>query len=164
MSTKKTPSISKDIKEETQDEITKFRGKLGPRNYAALDRDPNFEYRYVITTYESNLDPYERVEQFLNEGWQVVYSDETPTDERSFAPDNSKETSERLKPVNKRLRGGHNAILLKCSKEQREKNDKKKAQERADMQRRSLNAKSQRQQGNNLKTDLGDVNLDNLED
>jgi hypothetical protein len=119
--------MTKNFTDESIAAKRKFRGKLGQRDWSKMEQDPNFEYRWVITTYKNNIDPYERVEQFIDKGWDVVYSEDRPVDERTNAPDNTKDNSDRLKPVTKRLASGHIQILMKCSKERRQQNEVEKA-------------------------------------
>lgn len=146
----------------TDSEKRKFRGKLGKRNFSVKTADPNFEHRWVITTYENDADPYERVEKFIDSGWSVVYDDSRPEDERSSAPDNDTTNSERMKPVTKRLRGGHTAVLMKCSREQRAKNELNKA--KRDEERRQSMVKRSKKAGSHITSDLEDVDLNASEE
>lgn len=103
------------------DEIREyFRGKLRVNSIAKISEDANCEYKFVITTYDH--DP-ERALRYMDQGWDVVYEESAPLDDRAFVPD--KENSDkfgRLKPITKRLKGGHSAILMKITKDQRKEN------------------------------------------
>lgn len=135
--------------EEAKQAKTNLRGTLGRRNYSVIEDDPNYERRWVITDADFGkkyADEYERVEDFIDKGWDVVYSEERPADERANAPDNDKKNSERLKPVTKRLRGGRTAILMKCHKDIRAENEATKAQ--VDKERLLASIKSMKKKGN----------------
>jgi hypothetical protein len=152
-------SVKKDNSRLKVADDRQFRATLGGRSHTKVNKDPNFEYRWVITDvgYMKTEDEYERVDQFIDKGWNIVYSEDRPEDERANAPDNDTKNSERLKPVTKRLKGGNFAVLMKCSKEQREKNEKDKATRDNNELLRSV--KSVKKQGNNVVVQDHDIEL-----
>lgn len=101
------------------------------------ERDPNYEYRNVIFTYRT--DP-NRVQRFLDQGWEVVESTEQLQDDRDFTP-NSKDEKLRPQPIITRTKCGNEQVLLRCLKTRREENELKKKKARDDAQ---LNALRQR--------------------
>ena len=146
MSTKK-----EDLKDSRiVDEKRKFRGKLAGKQPTVKKEDPGYEYRWVITDRDYGKqynDEYERIEDFIDQGWNVVYSEERPIDERSNTPDNDVKNSDRLKPVTKRTKGGRTQVLMKCSKEQRQENEARKA--KTDKARLEASVKSIKREGQN---------------
>ena len=104
-----------------------FRPKLFVQNIHQLENyDPNYEYKNVIFTYRH--DPG-RVQRYLENGWEIVESTETPVDDRSFTP-NSKEDKLRPQAVTSTTRDGQEQVLMRCLKERRIKNEAQKKQDR----------------------------------
>lgn len=92
------------------------------------DRDPAFTYRNVIITYKS--DP-NRVQRYLQQGWEIVETTEPTRDDRSFTPNSKKET---LRPQMRveTTTDGHEQILMRKLKTDWEKGQLDKKQKRED--------------------------------
>lgn len=155
--------MTKKLAEQSLAEKRKFRGKLGPREWSKMNQDANYEYRWVCTTpgYMKTVDAYERAEGFIDKGWTVVWSEDRPIDERSNKPDNTKENSDRQKPVTKRLADGHTYMLMRCNKEQRKENELAKAE--LDDKRHQASVKKVNKQGNNITIEQHDIDLSSNE-
>lgn len=153
-------SKSTDLKVSREvDEKRKFRGGINPRNGQRIERDKTHAYRWVTTDigYCQAQDEYERVEDAIDRGWQVVYSQERQGDERSFVPDNDKENSERLKPVTRRVRGGYNQVYMKIALDKLAENEAAdEAKRKADHHR---SVKFVKQSGSDIKVTEQDIQL-----
>lgn len=152
--------MTKKINETKVSDQRKFRNANSARVATRMTEDPNSEYRWVIceTGYMGAEDEYERQDNFIEQGWDVVYSEERPADDRSNSLDNTTKNSDRLKPVTKRTRSGKLQVLMKCSKERREANETAKATR--DEERRIASVKSIKRQGNKLKVTHGEYTPD----
>lgn len=153
--------MKKQLNETKVSHERKFRTTNGGRLMTRMKSNPNMEYRWVITDvgYLNSEDEFERTDKFIDKGWNIVYSEERPEDQRTNAPDNDTKNSDRLKPVTKRLRGGKMATLMSCTKEQRAENEQAKAD--ADEARRLASVKSIKKQGNKQTIIDHEVDLDN---
>lgn len=91
------------------------------------NRDPAFRYKNVIMTYKH--DP-NRVQRYLQKGWEIVETTDPNKDDRSFTP-NSK--AEKLRPqmLVEFTKDGHEQITMRILKTLDEKNrlDEKHARE-----------------------------------
>ena len=154
--------MTKNLITKTVAEERKFRGSNARHSFSMKNIDKSNTYRWVITTYPEALDQYERPEYFMDKGWSVVYSEDRPDDNRAAAPDNTTENSDRLKPVTKRLRGGHSAILMKITKEEHQKNIETNVNNR--IAKENLSRKSIKKRpgiGNELIVTEPDIDLNN---
>lgn len=152
--------MTKKLNKDSLDTDRKFRKTTSSaKQFSKMDYDPNYDYRWVITDvgYMKSETEFERVDHFIDNGWDVVYSEERPEDERSVAPDNDTKNSDRLKPVTKKLKGGSMATLMKCLKTRRQENEIEKA--RRDKEAHDRSAKSIKKQGNEVTVVQPDVDL-----
>jgi len=159
--------MTKSLNEKSLADQRKFRKHNGKRRMAKFKQDPNYEYKYVITDtgYQNADDEFERMEKYLDRGWDVVYADDTIVDARASAPDNSEEKKLRTKPVIKRLRGGHTAVLMRIHKDTRQENCLRDKKEREDRIRQSVSAKNiTKDSANNIHVTGTDVDLSDLGD
>jgi len=98
----------------------------------AQNRDPAFMYKNVIITYKH--DP-NRIQRYLNKGWEIVEATEATKDDRSFTP-NSKADKLRPQMLVETTTDGHEQILMRILKTTYDKNqlDKKHAREQLRIQ------------------------------
>lgn len=138
-----------------------FRPKLFVQNIHQLESyDPNYEYKNVIFTYRH--DPG-RVQRYLEAGWEIVESTEKTVDDRSFTP-NSKEDKLRPEPVTSTTRDGHEQVLMRCLKTQRDENERKKSEHNQmvmDQQSERRGASVERR-GNEIITREAEINESNI--
>ncbi len=87
-------------------------------------RDPNYEYKKVCATFHEGL---ARIDRYIDAGWEVVYSNEKLKDDRTMSANQAgSEDSIRTKPVSSTSKSGDTYILMRCTKEQRAKNEQEK--------------------------------------
>lgn len=94
----------------------------------AQHRDPAYRYKNVIITYKEGEN---RVQRYLNRGWEIVESTLPSKDDRSFTPNSKKET---LRPQMRveTTTDGHDQILMRILWSINDKNileDKKNREE-----------------------------------
>ncbi len=111
---------------------TKTRVQFRPIPYVqeihqAQDRDPAFKYKNVIITYKT--DP-NRVQRYLQLGWEIVEDTKSVKDDRDFTPTSKKE---KLRPQMcvETTTDGHEQILMRILNSRWEQNqlDKKDGRE-----------------------------------
>jgi hypothetical protein len=108
--------MSDKIKKESIRE--KFRSKLKTKSISNLTADKNYEYCYMIDTFEHDPD---RIDNAIEEGWEPVYSTDTDTDDRKNVP--AADASRVPTLVQKKMKGNHNAILMKIPKDKKKQLD-----------------------------------------
>lgn len=132
-----------------------FQPKFTKDAVASFKKDPNRVYKVVIYTYDH--DP-ERVQRYLDMGWEVVTSTSTIPSEGSLLI-KDQENLVTPSPVQKHFRKGHSGVLMSISKDQWTQNVKIREKERMERYLASANRKTKRQ-GNNLIITESDINLD----
>lgn len=135
----------------------KFRSSTAIKDIQEIGKkDPNYEYKKVCATFKEGLG---RIDRYIDKGWEVVYSNEKLSDDRSTsASQGGSDTSNHSKPVSSTSKSGDTYILMRCSKEQREINENEKHQVR----KTNFEAMQKRkpvQAGKNLKITGDDVDL-----
>lgn len=100
-----------------------FRNKLKVGSILNVTKEKGYQYRWVITTYDHDPD---RTARFMDMGWDVVYDELDVNDDRAFAPESKGERDKfaRIKPLTKKMKGGHSAILMRITDELKLKNTK----------------------------------------
>lgn len=134
----------------------KFRSTVAIKDVQAITNlDPDYEYKKVCATFKEGLG---RVDRYIDAGWEVVYSNETPKDDRTIAANQAgKDDSVHQKPVTTTSKGGDSYILMRCHKDQREKNEKIKHEAREVKFRSQQKLKKQ---GKDLKITGTDISFD----
>lgn len=118
--------------------------------------DPLYQYKRVISDYKH--DPW-RVERMLDEGWEIVISDQKMLDDRKNTPDNDSDDKLRSTPVTKKTRDGHTLVLMRCLKatfDKLEAAEEKTRQDRLDAMRQHR----QRVSGNEVRVTDSEINTD----
>lgn len=144
---------------QTKDDIrAQFRNSLNISEVNKVKKDPNYEYKLVITTYEHDPD---RVGRYMDNGWDIVFSEDSISDERTNIA-SEKSSEGRIRPVTKRLKGGHQAVLMRCSKERRQQNEAAKTARDKEAFLKASGRKI-RKEGSNIIVQESDINLDSPE-
>lgn len=138
----------------------KFRKTCNIKEVFSVEmQDPNYEYKWVnaSTTHEG----LKRIDRYIDNGWEVVYSKEKAIDQRSTsASQDGKEDDLRVSPVSTTTRSGATMILMRCSNEQRKENELRKYKERKERFR--AQQKLIKSRGNEYTIESPEVNFKNL--
>lgn len=139
----------------------KFRPALFVQSIHQMEnRDPDYEYKFVIHTYRHDVN---RVKRYMDAGWEIVDSTEVATDDRSHTP-NSKEEKLRPQPVTVTTKDGHQQVLMRCLRTKRAENEAaKKARFDADHERvlKQQGGKVTKR-GNEIITHAAEINENNI--
>lgn len=135
-----------------------FRPNLFVKNiHQAVDRDPAFEYKNVIFTYKH--DP-NRVQRYMEAGWEVVETTEQLADDRDFSP---KDTKEKLRPQPciSKTRDKHEQVLMRVLKTTRAENQLKAKSEREMLSARQAQLRGDKvtRKGNEIFTQGSELNI-----
>lgn len=136
----------------------KFRSTVSIKSIQAVEKlDPNYEYKKVCATFKEGLG---RIDRYIDAGWEVVYSDEAPKDDRTISASQSgKDDGLRQKPVSFTSRnGGDTYILMRCHKDQRTKNEATKYKARKE-KFESMQKRKPKQVGRNITITGDEVDL-----
>jgi hypothetical protein len=145
-----------------KDELRKsFRPTLRINNIARRTKaDPNHIYKEV--RYDERMDPNgDRIDKYLDKGWEIVSSDENLLDDRSTAPKSKEDTKLRPSPAVRSGRGGAQFVMMRKSKEQFHADENQKVKNYEDRYFRSSSKKVTRQ-GENVTVKLNEVTEDNI--
>lgn len=140
---------------------TKTRVQFRPIPYVkdihqAQDRDPAYTYKNVIITYKA--DP-NRVQRYLERGWEIVESTSPNKDDRSFTP-NSKEEKLRPQMCVETTTDGHEQILMRIltSKWEQNKLEDKQLRDQIRMQDAKRRGDKIAKRGNEIITTGAELN------
>lgn len=118
--------------------------------HQVVERDPAYEYKNVIFTYKH--DP-NRVQRYMEAGWEVVETTEPLADDRDFSP---KDTKEKLRPQPciTKTRDKHEQVLMRVLKTTRAETQQKKKAERDELSARQSRARGEKvtRKGNEIFT------------
>jgi hypothetical protein len=145
-----------------KDELRKsFRPTLRVKSIAKMSKeDPNNIYKEV--RYDDRMDPNgERIDRYLEKGWEIVSSDEHLQDDRSNAPKSKEDNKLRPSPSVRSGKGGAQFVLMRKSKEQFQSDEASKVKRYEDRYFRSSSKKVTRD-GENVNVTLHEVNENNL--
>ena len=137
-----------------------IRPKLRVNSIAKITKeDPNSFYKLV--RFDEAFDPMgERLDQYMDRGWEIVHSADSVFDDRTNVP-KSEEESLREHPVTKTGRGGAQFVLMKITKDRFTKNKIEDTKTDAERYRISSQSKIERK-GKELKITDPEVNEHNI--
>lgn len=119
-------------------------------------QDPDYEYKWVNAT--TSHEGLKRIDRYIDNNWEVVYSKEKAVDQRSTsASQDGKDEDLRVSPVSTTTRSGATMIMMRCHKKHRDENETRKYQERN--ARFRAQQKLIKHQGDNYTIVAPDVNL-----
>lgn len=145
-----------------KDELRKsFRPTLRTKSIGRMTKeDPNNIYKEVRN--DDRLDPNnERIDKYLDNGWEIVSSDETLQDDRSDSPKSKDDTKLRPTPVTRNGKGGASFVLMRKNKEMFFQDEKEKVKRFEDRYFRS-NTKKVSRTGDSVNVQLHEVNENNI--
>lgn len=125
--------------------------------HQVLERDPAYEYKNVIFTYKH--DP-NRVQRYLEAGWEVVETTEPLVDDRDFTPTDKKEKL-RPQPCISKTRDKHEQVLLRVLKTTRDETQlkKKAAREALSARQSQMRGETVTRKGNEIFTKGSELNI-----
>lgn len=150
--------MSKNSKSELRNS---FRPALQVKSINQLKKEnPNFHYKLV--RYDDALNPDgDRLDRYLDKGWEIVSSTDTLDDDRSTAPKSKEEDTLRPKPMTKSGKGGAQFVVMRVTKDQFTQNQ----QERVNRDLDRLAAKTKvKRSGNNIHITDTEINENNVEE
>lgn len=125
------------------------------RNINSVKKEPGYDYKWVISTYEH--EGPERIERYIDNKWDVVYSSEAVQDDRKDTPNSNKEEL-RQAPVTRTSRGGHQMVLMRRKVEDSQASELAKAERDKKAFERSAGRRVKRR-GNEEYVTEADINI-----
>lgn len=121
-----------------------FRPELGVDDILQwVDQEPGYQYKNVRIDMKG--EGPRRIERYVDAGWEPVETTDALKDDRSFTP-NSKDKKLRPNYCMSTTTDGCKQILMRIPVEQYEKNQQKKAAERAALHNRQLKDRGDKSQ------------------
>lgn len=142
-----------------------FRPSMRVQSIAKLAKE-NPDYMYKGVRYDEALDPHgEKLDKYLDRGWEFVIDTTPVEDDRSNAPQSKDNKLARPKPLTKAGKGGAQFAFMRIKKDLFTENHKADSKKRHEHYLRSSGKKESKGQGSVkiVDSEINETNINNFE-